>query len=172
MKAFIDATRTLCHQPHPNLLPTVGIAWLPPRLMMVTARAADLGNSLWETYHAQAKAQPLQTHWLMALGLAIDVSSAMSHLHALGLTHGHLRSRAICITGEGDALVGDLAMHELQMDDPQCVLGDPRWYAPEVRASTFCSSVVCVLESNLFLAWPLLTYIPPLLSWPLSRCAD
>ena len=119
MKAFIDATKLYVISRTQTCYRPLACAWLPPRLIMVTARAADLGNSLWETYHAQAKAQPLQTHWLMALGLAIDVSSAMSHLHALGLAHGHLR--AICITEAGNALVGDLAMHELQMDDPRCV---------------------------------------------------
>ena len=76
----------------------------------------------------------------------------------LGLAPGHLRSRAICITEAGDALVGDLAMHELQMDDPQCVLGDPHGYAPEVRQGFFV--VFC---ASLILSGP--AQIPPLLAF-------
>eukprot|EP00937_MAST-01D_sp_MAST-1D-sp2_P007469 g7469.t1 len=139
--AFMEAARTLCRSPHPHLVRTLGIATghvrsaatrTPRQLMLVTDHMSD--SSLWETYHARTR-PALHEHWLMALGLAIDVSSAMAHLHGLGLAHGQLRSPSITINAEGEALVGELVIHELLTNDPLGVLGNPIWCAPEVRLS-------------------------------------
>ncbi|RFU48408.1 leucine-rich repeat-containing protein kinase family protein [Paraburkholderia sp. DHOC27] len=88
-------------QDHPAQTEGLVMALIDPRFTNL-AGPPSLNSCTRDIYAADARFEPAA-----ALGIAHDIASAASHLHAHGIMHGDLYAHNILHDGEGHALLGD-----------------------------------------------------------------
>ncbi|MFN3414881.1 MAG: serine/threonine-protein kinase [Caldimonas sp.] len=122
-----EATRAQCALSHPNIVHAVEARIEADRAVLVCAPLAGVALSQWLADH---ETMPVRQAVLVAIG----VLDALSHAHAAGVVHGHVRPDAVWLDITGRALLGAFEPDGRVIDPTRQATARGLYLAPEVAA--------------------------------------